>query len=214
MKRAILITLALALIALSAQAEEKTRLSIVTGGTGGVYYPLGGAIANVLSKYLPGVVATAEVTSASVDNLKLIGADRADIAFTMADSAWEGFNGTGKFKGKIPLRALAVLYDNKSQVVTVQGRGIEKMSDLKGKRISTGAAGSGTELIALRLLEAYGIGPEKDVKGAELSVGEPVGATKYNKSDAFIWSDGLPTAAASDLAASPGMKIKLLDHSD
>ncbi|HLO10327.1 MAG TPA: TAXI family TRAP transporter solute-binding subunit, partial [Desulfobacteria bacterium] len=67
MKRAILITLALALIALSAQAEEKTRLSIVTGGTGGVYYPLGGAIANVLSKYLPGVVATAEVTSASID---------------------------------------------------------------------------------------------------------------------------------------------------
>ena len=214
MKRAVLITLALALIALSAQAQEKTRLSIVTGGTGGVYYPLGGAIANVLSKYLPGVVATAEVTSASIDNLKLIGADRADIAFTMADSAWEGFNGAGKFKGKIPLRALAVLYDNKTQVVTVQGRGIERMSDLKGKRISTGAPGSGTELIALRLLEAYGIDPEKDVKREKLSVAESVGAIKDNKIDAFIWSGGLPTAAVIDLAASPGMKIKLLDHSD
>jgi hypothetical protein len=98
--------------------------------------------------------------------------------------------------------------------VTVQGRGIEKMSDLKGKRISTGAAGSGTELIALRLLEAFGIDPEKDVKREKLSVAESVGAIKDNKIDAFIWSGGLPTAAVIDLAASPGMKIKLLDHSD
>jgi len=214
MKRAVLITLALALIALPAQAEEKTRLSVVTGGTGGVYYPLGGAVANVLSKYLPGAVATAEVTSASIDNLKLIGAGKADIAFSMADSAWEGYNGTGKFPGKLPLRALIVLYDNKTQVVTVQGRGIEKMSDLRGKRISTGAAGSGTELIALRLLEAYGINPEKDVKREKLSVAESVGAIKDNKIDAFIWSGGLPTAAIIDLGATPGQKLKLLDHSD
>jgi TRAP transporter TAXI family solute receptor len=214
MKRAVLIALALALIALSAQAEEKTRLSIVTGGTGGVYYPLGGAIANVLSKYLPGIVATAEVTSASVDNLKLIGAGKADIAFSMSDTVWEGYNGTGKFKGKVPLRAIVVLYANKTQVVTVQGRGIEKMSDLKGKRVSTGAPGSGTELIALRLLEAYGIDPEKDVKREKISVAESVGAIKDNKIDAFIWSGGLPTAAVIDLGASPGMKIKLLDHSD
>jgi TRAP transporter TAXI family solute receptor len=214
MKRAVLATLALALIALSAHAEEKTRLSIVTGGTGGVYYPLGGAIANVLSKYLPGVVATAEVTSASIDNMKLIGAGRADIAFTMADTAWEGYNGTGKFPGKLPLRAIVVLYANKTQVVTVEGRGIEKMTDLKGKRVSTGAPGSGTELIALRLLEAYGIHPEKDVKREKISVAESVGAIKDNKIDAFIWSGGLPTAAVIDLAASPGMKIKLLDHSD
>jgi TRAP transporter TAXI family solute receptor len=214
MKRAVLIALALALIAISAQAEEKTRLSIVTGGTGGVYYPLGGAIANVLSKYLPGIVATAEVTSASVDNLKLIGAGKADIAFSMSDTVWEGYNGTGKFKGKVPLRAIVVLYANKTQVVTVQGRGIEKMSDLKGKRVSTGAPGSGTELIALRLLEAYGIDPEKDVKREKISVAESVGAIKDNKIDAFIWSGGLPTAAVIDLGASPGMKIKLLDHSD
>ena len=168
----------------------------------------------MLSKYLPGAVATAEVTSASIDNLKLIGAGKADIAFSMADSAWEGYNGTGKFPGKLPLRTIVVLYDNKTQVVTVQGRGIEKMSDLRGKRISTGAAGSGTELIALRLLEAYGIHPEKDVKREKLSVAESVGAIKDNKIDAFIWSGGLPTAAIIDLGATPGQKIKLLDHSD
>ena len=214
MKRAVLIALALALITLPAGAVEKTRLSVVTGGTGGVYYPLGGAIANVLSKHLPGVAATAEVTSASIDNLKLIGAGKADIAFSMSDSAWDGYSGNGKFHGKLPLRSIVVLYANKTQVVTVQGKGIEKMSDLKGKRISTGAPGSGTELIALRLLEAYGIDPEKDVKREKLSVAESVGAIKDNKIDAFIWSGGLPTAAIVDLGATPGQKLMLLDHSD
>jgi TRAP transporter TAXI family solute receptor len=212
MKRAILITLALALIALSAQAEEKTRLSIVTGGTGGVYYPLGGAIANVLSKYLPGVVATAEVTSASIDNLKLIGAGG-----RTSPSPWRTAPGRASTarenSGKIPLRALAVLYDNKTQVVTVQGRDREDERP-EGKRISTGAPGSGTELIALRLLEAHGIDTEKDVKREKLSVAESVGAIKDNKIDAFIWSGGLPTAAIVDLGATPGQKIKLLDHSD
>ena len=115
MKRTVLIALVLALTALPAQAQDKTRLSVATGGTGGVYYPLGGAIANVLSKHFQGVVATAEVTSASIDNLKLVGAGRADIAFTMADSAWGGFDGAGKFHGKLPLRALVVLYDNKTR---------------------------------------------------------------------------------------------------
>lgn len=214
MRQTVLIALALALIGLPAQAEEKTQLSVVTGGTGGVYYPLGGGVANVLSKYLPGAAATAEVTSASIDNLKLIGAGKADIAFTMADSAWDGYNGMGKFQGKVPLRSIVVLYANKTHVVTVQGKGIERMSDLKGKRIATGAPGSGTELISLRLLEAYGIDPEKDVKREKLSVAESVGAIKDNKIDAFMWSGGLPTAAIIDLGATPGQKIKLLDHSD
>lgn len=214
MKRTVLLAVALALVSHPAYAEQKTRLSIVTGGTGGVYYPLGGALANVLSKHLPNTVATAEVTSASIDNLKLIGAGKADIAFTLADSAWEGYNGTGKFQGKMPVRAIAVIYGNKTQVVTVDGRKIAKMRDLKGKRISTGAPGSGTELIALRLLEAYGIDPEKDVKREKLSVAESVGALKDNKIDAFIWSGGLPTAAVTDLAATPGHKIVLLDHAD
>lgn len=214
MKRVVLLTLALALVALPAHAEEKTRLSVVTGGTGGVYYPLGGAVANVLTRHLPGTVATAEVTSASIDNMKLIGAGKADIAFTMADTAWDGYNGSGKFPGKLPLRAIVVLYANKTHVVTVQGKGIEKMSDLKGKRISTGAPGSGTELITLRLLEAYGIDPEKDVKREKLSVAESVGAIKDNKIDAFTWSGGLPTAAIIDLGATPGQKLMLLDHSD
>ena len=206
---------ALVLLAGSGRAEEKSvRLSIATGGTGGVYYPLGGGLAAVLSKSLPGVEATAEVTSASVDNVKLIGAGKADIGFTLGDTAADGYHGVGKFKEKVAIRALAVLYANKSQWVTVQGTGIETMRDLKGRRIATGAPGSGTEIIALRILEAYGLDPDKDVKREKLSVAESVNAIKDRKIDAFFWSGGVPTAAVTDLAATPGMTVKLLDHAD
>ena len=208
--------LAVAAVALAfspAQAQQK-RISIATGGTGGVYYPLGGGLANVLTKAIPGVEATAEVTSASVDNVKLVGAGKADVAFVLGDTAADGVNGTGKFKEKIPVRSVAVIYANKSQWVTVEGTGITKMQDLKGRRIATGAPGSGTEVIAIRILEAYGMNPDKDVTREKLSVAESVNALKDRKIDAFFWSGGVPTAAVTDLAATPGMKIKLLDHAD
>jgi TRAP transporter TAXI family solute receptor len=205
---------ALVLAAAGPAGAQEKRLSIATGGTGGVYYPLGGGLANVLTKAIPGVEATAEVTSASVDNVKLVGAGKADVAFVLADTAADGVNGTGKFKEKVPVRAIAVIYANKSQWVTVEGSGIERMQDLKGKRIATGAPGSGTEVIALRILEAYGIDPEKDVKREKLSVAESANAIKDRKIDAFFWSGGVPTAAVTDLAATPGIKIKLLDHAD
>ena len=215
MKRLPLLAVSLVLTAFAVPAQQKSvRLSIATGGTGGVYYPLGGGLANVLSKSLPAVEATAEVTSASVDNVKLIGAGKADVAFCLADTASDGFNGTGKFKEKVPIRSIAVLYANKSQWVTVGGTGIETIRDLKGKRISTGAPGSGTETIALRILEASGIDPEKDVRREKLSVAESVNALKDKKIEAFFWSGGVPTAAVTDLAATPGIQIKLLDHAD
>jgi TRAP transporter TAXI family solute receptor len=213
MKKTSLLALALALSGAPALAAE-TRLSIATGGTGGVYYPLGGGLANVLTKALPGIEATAEVTSASVDNVKLVGTGRADVAFVLGDTAADGYNGVDKFKKKEPIRAVAVLYANKGQWVTVEGTGIEKMQDLKGRRIATGAPGSGTEVIALRTLEALGIDPNKDVKREKLSVAESVNAIKDRKIDAFFWSGGVPTAALTDLAATPGYKIKLIDHAD
>ena len=213
MRAAPWLVVALAFTAGPAQAQQ-TRLSIATGGTGGVYYPLGGGLANVLSQALPGVEATAEVTSASVDNVKLVGAGKADIAFVLGDSAADGYNGVGKFKTKEPIRAIAVLYANKGQWVTVERTGIQKMQDLKGRRISTGAPGSGTEIIALRILEAYGINPDKDVTREKLSVAESVNAIKDRKIDAFFWSGGVPTAAVTDLAATPGEKIRLIDHGD
>src|SRR3979409_1124772 len=120
-------------------AQQKT-MAIGTGGTGGVYYPLGGAIANVLSKALPNVQATAEVTGGSIDNLKLIGAGQSELAFTMADAALDALQGNDKFKSmKVPLQTLLVVYPNRMHVVTVDGTGIQTMADLKGKRVSTGS---------------------------------------------------------------------------
>ncbi len=195
-------------------AQQKT-ISIGTGGTGGVYYPLGGAVANVLSKNLPNVQATAEVTGGSVDNLKLIGAGKSEIGFTMADAALDALKGEDKFKGnKVALQTLLVMYPNRMHVVTIEGTGIEKMADLKGKRVSTGSPGSATEVMAFRVIEAAGLDKDKDMKRERLGVAESVNAIKDKKIDAFFWVGGIPTAAVTDLAATPGVKLKLIDHSE
>ena len=107
-----------------------------------------------------------------------------------------------------------VLYPNKMHVVTVEGTGINKLSDLKGKRVSTGSAGSGTEIMAFRVLEAAGIDGKKDIKQERLGAAESVNAIKDRKIDAFFWVGGVPTAAVTDLAATPGIKIKLIDHDE
>ena len=206
--------LGLGLIAGSALAVAQSgkQLSIATGGTGGVYYPLGGGFANILSKALPGVTATAEVTGGSVDNLKLIGTGKADLAFVQGDASWDAINGLDKFKsGKLDIKALVVMYPNHMHVVTVEGTGINKIEDLKGKRISTGSPGSATEVFAFRVLEAAGLDKDKDVKRERLGVAESVNAIKDQKIDAFLWVGGLPTAAVTDLAATPSTKLKLVD---
>ena len=196
-------------------AQEKYSLSIATGGTGGVYYPLGGGLANVLSKYVPGMQATAEVTGGSVDNLKLIASGKPYIAFSMADAGQDAYRGEDKFKGtKVPLKTLMVLYPNRMHVVTIEGTGINKMADLKGKRVSTGSPGSATEVMAFRVIEAAGLDKDKDMKRERLGVAESVNAIKDRKIDAFFWVGGLPTAAVTDLANTPGVKIKMIDHAD
>jgi TRAP transporter TAXI family solute receptor len=207
------LAIGLALASPAAAQQATHKLSIVTGGTGGVYYPLGGGMANILSK-VPGYQATAEVTGGSVDNLKLLGAKKADIALTMADAALDAVNGEDKFKsdGKIPARTLMVMYPNRMHVVTVEGTGIAKMADLKGKRVSTGSQGSATEVMGFRVIEASGLDKDRDMRRERLGVAESVNALKDRKIDAFFWVGGLPTAAVTDLAATPGMKIRLLDH--
>src|SRR6476661_1556479 len=121
-------------------APRATFLSIATGGTGGVYYPYGGGIAKVLNEKLPSVRATAEVTAASVDNLKLIRDGRTDIAFTMGDTLADAIAGRGPFDGRaVPARALAVLYSNYTQVVTLASSQIQSVADLAGHTVSTGS---------------------------------------------------------------------------
>lgn len=206
---------ALAASTIASQAQQPRQLVIATGGTGGVYYPLGGGFANILGKTLPGVVATAQVTGGSVDNLRLIGAGKADIAYSQVDAAWDAINGTDKFtNGKINLRALAVLYPNHMHVATIESTGIKSVADLKGRRVSTGSTGSATEVFAIRVLEAAGLDHLKDVRRERLGVAESVNAVKDNKIEAFFWVGGLPTAAVTDLAATPNTKLKLIDFSD
>jgi len=203
------------MLILGLSGVQAQNLSIATGGTGGVYYPMGGGLASVLSKHVAGMSATAEVTGGSVDNLNLINSGKPYLAFTMADAAKDALDGDGKFKGKkVDLKTLLILYPNRMHVVTVEATGIKTMKDLKGKRISTGAPGSATEVMAFRLLEAAGLDKDKDVRRERLSVSESVNAIKDRKIEAFFWVGGLPTAAVTDLANSPGMKIAMIDHAD
>jgi uncharacterized protein len=206
---------AAALFTVPGVAQQQKNISIGTGGTGGVYYPLGGGMANVLSKYLPGVQATAEVTGGSVDNLKLIGSQPGQIGLSMVDAAIDAAEGKDKFtSGKIPVRTLMVLYPNRMHVVSTEGRGVKKMSDLKGKRVSTGSPGSATEVMAFRVIEAAGLDRDKDMTRERLSVAESANALKDGKIDAFFWVGGLPTAAVTDVGATPNVKIVMIDTAD
>src|SRR5256714_9723532 len=218
MKRREFVIAALALSAAviaGAAFAQGLNIAIATGGTGGVYYPLGGGMANVLSKYVPGMQATAEVTGGSVDNLKLIGTGKPYVAFAMTDASLDAYRGEDKFKAtKVPLRTLMVLYPNRMHVVSIEGTGVQTMKDLKGKRVSTGSPGSATEVMAFRIIEAAGLDKDKDVKRERLGVAESVNAIKDRKIDAFFWVGGLPTAAVTDLAATPGVRIKMIDHAN
>ena len=214
MRKWIIAAAAVALVSGAAIAQQKT-IAIGTGGTGGVYYPLGGGLANLISKSFPNVQATAQVTGGSVDNLKLIGSGQSELAFSMADAALDAQKGQDKFKGApVELRTLMVLYPNIMHVVSIEGTGVNTMADLKGKRVSTGSGGSATEVMAFRVIEAAGLDRDKDLRRERLGVAESVNALKDRKIDAFFWVGGIPTAAVTDLGATPGVKIKLIDHAD
>ncbi|HEX7248992.1 MAG TPA: TAXI family TRAP transporter solute-binding subunit [Burkholderiales bacterium] len=202
-----------AAFAFGAQAQVQ-NLSIATGGTGGVYYPLGGGMASVLSKYV-GIQSTAEVTGGSVANLQLINTGKPYIALTMADALQDAYRGEDKFKGKpVKVSTLMVLYPNRMHVVALEGSGINKIADLKGKRVSTGSAGSATEVMAFRIIEAAGLDKDKDMTRERLGAAESANALKDRKIDAFFFVAGLPTSAVTDVANTPGIKIKMIDHAD
>jgi len=196
--------------------SQPTSLSIATAGTGAVFYPLGGGMARVLTKYNPNMSVTAEVTAGSIDNMKLIQMKKADIALSMAEIAAEAFKGEGKFKstGPIPIRTIASVYSSYLHLVVREGSGIKSVSDLKGKRISTGAPGSGIEIKNIRVLESYGIDADKHVKRERLAYVEAAGSMKDRKMDAFFIEGGLPISTVLDLAATPGMTISLVNNAE
>ena len=188
-------------------------LNIATGPTGGVYIIYGAGIANVLTAKL-GVAANAQVTPASVDNMKLLRDGRADLALTLSDTAFDAVKGINTFatpEKVVPAKALAVMYTNYTHIVAKEG--LIKVTDLKGKRVSVGAAGSGTEVIANRVLDAYGMS-QADLQVQKLAVQPSADAVRDGKLDAFFWSGGLPTAAVLDLVNVGSVKVHLLDHTD
>jgi TRAP transporter TAXI family solute receptor len=204
-----------ALAATGARAQS-SQISIATGTTGGVYYPLGGGLANLLSRQVAGLSATVEVTGGSVANLQLLGANRIDLVFSQVDAAVDAVKGEDKFKGRpVPVRAIAVLYTNRMQVVTTSASGITSLAGMRGKRISTGAPGSATEVMAFRLIEAAGLDRDKDFRARErLSPAESTNAVKDGKLDAYFFVSGVPTSAVTDLGASPGVTLVLVDHDE
>lgn len=201
----ILCASALALMAPLAAAQN--QLSIATGGTGGVYYPLGGGIAELINKHMDGYKAVAEVTGASVENMGLIARRDSDVAFALADTVYQAYHGTGRFDGnKLPVRAIAAVYPNAVQIVTLGGSDIKSLQDLKGKRVSVGAPGSGTEVNAKALLEANGINYE-DMTVQRLNFNETADALRDGQIDAGFWSVGPPTSSILNLAATRDIKL-------
>ncbi|GAA4588771.1 TAXI family TRAP transporter solute-binding subunit [Planotetraspora phitsanulokensis] len=187
-----------------------TRLSIATGNTTGVYYVLGGGLAEQIGRHLPGYQATAEATGASVENIQRVAKGQSDIAFTLADTAADAIAGKGSFTAPQPIRAIARLYDNYTHVLARTDAGVKSVADLKGKRVSTGSPNSGTEVIALRLLAAAGLDPDKDVTRQALSLPETVQGLKDGTLDALVWSGGLPTSGITDLVAGMGDDVSFV----
>jgi TRAP transporter TAXI family solute receptor len=191
--------------------QEKLSFSIVTGGTGGVWYPLGGAIGGIIGKYVPNTEATSEATTAAIDNMKLLGAGKAGLAF--AYDYHVGWANDGKVPGipaKHKIRLVMGFYEQPLHIVTTSGTGITTVMQLKGKRVSVGAPNSGTEEQADYVLKALGIDWNKDIKKEKLGAGESVAALKDGKIDAFFWSGAVPTGSIIDMASTPGVKMVLL----
>lgn len=195
--------LGLALVTGAVQAQQAQFINILTGGQSGVYYPLGVALSQVYAKAIPNARATAQVTKASAENLNLLQAGRGELAFALGDAvsdAWKGDAEAG-FKSKLDkLRGLSATYNNYIQIVASADSGIKTLADLKGKRVSVGAAKSGTELNARAILKAAGLSYADLGKVEYLPFGESVELMKNRQLDATLQSAGLGVASIRDLA--------------
>ena len=200
------LAIVLALAATPGLAQE--QLSIATGGTGGVYYPMGGGLAELINAHVAGYSATAEVTGASVENMGLIATGDADLAFALADTVAQAYTGTARFEGQQldMVRGLASVYANMVHIVARADSGIASLDDLRGKRVSVGAPGSGTEVNAVAILEANGITYD-DIEEQRLNFNETADALANGDIDAGFWSVGAPTSSILNLATTNDIVI-------
>lgn len=184
------------------EPAEKQFVNIATGGTAGTYFPLGGAVADILNKNVPGVNASAQSTGASVANINMLKDGSVEMAFIQNDITYYAANGEEMFKDKKVdgLYGISTLYPETIQIVTLSRTGIKDVKDMKGKRVAVGAAGSGTEANARQILEAYGI-TYNDITVQYLSFAEAASNLKDGNVDAAFVTAGFPTAAIQDIAA-------------
>ena len=193
-------------------ADPPSDLVIAAGEPSGVYYRYGEGLAQALSADLPRTTVRTRVTSGSVDNVVLLDRREAALAFSLADTAAEAVAGTGPFREPVPLRALARLYTNSVHVVVRQAAPVDRVADLRGLRVSVGAAGSGTELTATRMLAVAGLGGPSAVQAVRAGVRESAEALAAGRLDAFFWSGGLPTEGIAELVGAA--EVRLLPTDD
>ncbi len=193
-----------------APKTETTYISIATGGTSGTYYPLGGAFAKIFNDNVPGVVANAQATGASVENMGLVSQGEAEIALIQNDITFYAYNGTEVYEGKDKItnvRGMAMLYPEVIQIVALKDSNINSVDDLKGKKVAIGAPGSGAEANARQILAAHGISYDDLAKADFLSFSEAADQLKNKQIDAAFVTAGLPTAAITEVAQTTDIVI-------
>ena len=192
----------------NSDVEGKKFLNIGTGGTAGTYYPIGGAMAEILNKEIPGMSASAQSTGAAVANVNMLGDGTIDLATVQNDIAYYAANGTEMFVDKKVdgLKGIASLYPETCQFVTLKASGIKSLSELKGKRVAVGAVGSGVEANVRQILAAYGISYD-DIDAQYLSFAEGASALKDGNVDVAVLTAGYPTASVQDIAAQNSVRL-------
>ena len=192
----------------NSDVEGKKFLNIGTGGTAGTYYPIGGAIAEVLNKEIPGMSANAQSTGASVANVNMLGDGTIDLATVQNDIAYYAANGTEMFVDKKVngLKGIAALYPETCQFVTLRSSGIKSLAELKGRRVAVGAVGSGVEANVRQILAAYGVSYD-DIDAKFLSFAEGASALKDGNVDVAVLTAGYPTASVQDIAAQHPVRL-------
>lgn len=200
---------------ITCKVSSDTRVSIATGNSTGVYFSLGNAYAEQISAATDGTVkATAAETGASVQNIQQLVGGSYQVAFSLADTAADAVEGEAGFDGeKQPIQAISRIYNNYTQVIARKDSGIASVADMRGKRVSTGSPGSGTEVIANRLLESAGLNPASDVAAQRLDLTKTVDGMKDGSIDALFWSGGLPTPGITDLLTSARNDVEFIDIS-
>jgi TRAP transporter TAXI family solute receptor len=214
MKKILLSLTVAVLLCFASSAFAVEFVTIGSGGVGGTYYPLGGAMADVLSKAEIGVKATSRSTAASKENCRLLASSKVQLGMAMGSSLFMAYNGTDAFEkdGKLPLNILFNMYPAPQHLVTVEGTGIETFSDLKGKRVSIGAPGSGNQVLTRMILDAAGIDPKTEYKMQQLTQPEAAMALKDGNVDAVFWNFSAPGAAVMEVGAV--RKVKLVPLPD